>query len=236
MKGFVIAVFSALMVVCGSTYSNCLTDYIDLYVGADGQVRHMKFNSGFGDNILRKSSPQANIYAGVKITENSAIEIGYETTITKGKKITLKEGDIINGYRIPREISPIVFETKAKVKGLHFDWIFFNKPFECSKFQLLGSVGISSLKGTVERKTVQIGYPPRYAGRNRTMSKRSAALRFTGGWQYYFDSGFGVRNTFSFVRTGKMVIKADDGIPGIVIPKVLPKDSLVVGLGVLYHF
>jgi hypothetical protein len=207
-----------------------------VYVGFDGQLRHMKFHKGFGDNILRSSSPQGNIYAGFKLTENSAIEIGHETTITKGKRIVLIEGDVIHGFVVPKILSPVIFETKAKVKGFHFDWVFFNKPFDCSKFQLLGSFGISSLKGTAERKTIQYGYPPVTGGKNRTMSKRSGALRFTGGWQYYFDNDFGIRNTVSFVKTGKMVIKSDDGLPGIIIPKVLPKDSLVIGLGVLYHF
>jgi hypothetical protein len=205
------------------------------YVGVDAAVRRMDFKGGYGDNLLQHHSPQGNIYAGVKFNDSVGVEAGYEATTTRTRASTLTTGDIGAGTLITAATSPIVFKSKAKIKGPHIDLVGFYSFAANLPVQLLGSVGVSLLKGTYERKTIQMGNPP-IQGRNRTLSDHKAVLRLMGGIQYMWDCNLGARATVGLVKTGKMIIYANDGIASAAIPAIKPKDSTVYGLGMFWVF
>lgn len=226
---FVLILFSNI----ASAYP--LNEFLDFYVGADAQIRRMKFKEGFGAELLHKTHPQGNLYAGFKLNENFAFEVGHESIVTRTCDSTLISGQCAAGTNIPDNFEPITFKTKAKIKGPHFSIIGFY-PFEDYPVQLLAGIGISSYKGTAERKTIQFGTPPNLSGTVRTMSKHRVSLRSTGGAQYLTDFGLGFRGTFSFIKTRRMVIKKSDDHKSIFIPTIKPKDSMVYGLGCFYSF
>lgn len=205
------------------------------YVGVDAQVRRMDFKGGYGDNLLQHHSPQGNVYAGIKFNDCVGIEAGYEATKTRTRDVTLTTGDVAAGRVIPAGGSPAVFKSKMKIKGPHADLVGFYSFREDLPVQLLGSVGVSFFKGTVERNNVSMGTPPT-AGRLRTLSERKAVLRLMGGLEYKWDCNLGARATIGLVKTGKLVIFANDIIPGVSTPEIKPKDSTVYGLGIFWIF
>ncbi len=204
------------------------------YIGADAQVRRMDFKGGYGDNLLQHHSPQGNVYGGVRLNDCVAIEGGYESTITRTREVTLHTGDIVSGSVVHANSSPAVFKSKMKIKGPHVDLVGFYSFREDLPVQLIGSVGVSFFKGTVQRIGVSMGNPPQ-AGRVRTLSKRKPIVRLMGGLEYKSDRHLGVRATVGLVKTGKLVIFSNDGLAGVT-PEIKPKDSTVYGLGVFWIF
>lgn len=221
--------------VCGSVSSEPLNEFLDFYGGVDYQIRRMKFKNGLGDNLLHKTHPQGNIYAGFKLNDNLALEIGHESTITRTCESTLMSGECSAGTPVSKIIEPAVFNTKIKIKGPHFDLVGIY-PLVEYPIQLLGAVGISSHKVTVERKTVKFGKPPVYTGTVRTMLKHNISLRCMAGTQYLTDSGLGIRGSLTFIKTRKIVIRKNDDNPSLIIPTIRPKDSIVYGIGGFYNF
>lgn len=223
------------LIFCGSISAEPLNQFLDFYVGADIQARRMKFKEGFGDNLLHKTHPQGNIYAGFKINENMAVEIGHESTITRTCESTLMAGECSAGTLISNIIEPVFFKTKIKIKGPHFDFVGFY-PLHNYPIQFIGSLGISSHKATVERKTNMFGNPSIPSGTVRTLLKHNIALRCMGGAQYLTDYGLGFRGTITFVKTRNIVIKKNDNHPSLIIPTIKAKDSIVYGIGGFYNF
>lgn len=208
----------------------------DFYFGLDGQTRSMGYKKGFGDLIAKKHHPQANIYLGYKINENIAIELGREETASKIRYATLREGQSINGVPLPACLEPAFFKTKVKVRGPHIDFVLSKIISDTIPLRILGSIGVSSLTIICDREAVSVGHPS-IPGPNRHMKKHSAALRVMGGLQYAFENGIGIRASLSFVNTGGMVVKVKDSSAKFqVVPKVLPKDTLLLGLGVVVPF
>lgn len=207
------------------------------YVGIDAQVRRMDFKGGFGDNLLQHHSPQGNVYAGLKFNDCIAVEAGYETTRTRTRDATLYTGEIAAGAPIGSgpTASPAVFKSTIKIKGPHVDLVGFYSFREDLPVQLLGSVGVSFFKGTAERRGISMGNPPT-AGRVRTLSEHKAVLRLMAGLEYKWDCHLGARATVGLVKTGKLVIYSNDGIPGTFTPEIKPKDSTVYGLGIFWIF
>ncbi|HRA43191.1 MAG TPA: hypothetical protein PLV31_05875 [Gammaproteobacteria bacterium] len=207
------------------------------YVGADTQVRRMDFKGGFGDNLLKHHSPQGNLYAGIKLNDSVAIEAGYEATKTRTRDVTLTTGDIAAGVPIGAGPtgSPAIFKSRMKIQGPHVDLVGFYSFREGLPVQLIGSVGVSFFKGTVERRGIAMGVPPT-AGRVRTLSQRKAVLRLMGGLEYKWDCNLGARATIGLVKTGKLVIFSNDQIAGSFKPAIKPKESTVYGLGMFWIF
>lgn len=204
------------------------------YVGLDAQMRRMDFKGGYGDNLLRHNSPQGNLYGGIRLNDCVGMEAGYESTITKTRNATLYTGDIAAGSVVPAMASPVVFKSKMKIKGPHVDLVGFYSLREDFPVQLIGSVGVSFFKGTVERKTLQMGARA-VPGRTRTLSQRKRVLRLMGGLEYKVNCHFGVRATVGLVKTGKLVIFTNDNLSG-AFPEIKPKDSTVYGLGLFWVF
>lgn len=203
-----------------------------LYVGVDMQIRRMDYKGGFGDNLLKKHSPQSNFYGGLRFNSCLGIELGYDTTRTRTRESTLTTGDILNGNALPLSMSPATFKSKSKISGAHADLVGFYPFYEGSPTQLLGAVGVSVLKGTFERRTLSFGGgdPVNVV---RAFSQRKAALRLTAGLEYQFLQNFGSRLTVGWVNTSKMLIGAKNTTLAILIK---PKNSIVYGLGFYWIF
>lgn len=205
------------------------------YVGVDAQVRRMDFRGGFGDNLFQHHSPQGNLYAGVKFNEVWGAEFGYEVTSTRTRVATLTTGDMSAGIVIPPAGSPMVYKSKAQIRGPHVDWTGRYSFYEGSPVQLIGSIGASFFKGTFQRRTLQAGQLP--SSTVRTLHQHKILLRLSGGLQYMLGEHFGMRATIAWVNTCKMVIFAKDGImTNRPPPEIKPKNTTVYGLGVLWAF
>jgi len=226
-----------LVLACGPVVSKDLKSE-DFYIGLDGQMRQMKFNKDFGHLIMKKNHPQTNIYVGYKIKDNLWIEIGRESTVTKTKETCVYAGQRVNGVAIPASVSPALYRTKVRAKGPHIDLVFSKKIFDGYSTRALGSVGLSAVTISCQRVLLQAGIPPVYNHPTRDMKKKSISLRLMGGIQHNFRNGIGIRGYLSFVNTGRMDIKSkDSGVKKLpVIPKVLPKDSFIVGIGFVVPF
>jgi hypothetical protein len=234
MKNFIkLSLF--LSMFSGITFANNLNDYLEFYMGVDSQIRATRFKKGFGENLFHKTHPQGNIYIGFKLSDHVNLEIGHESTITRTCTSALTTGESCLGVTIPTILSPCIFKTKLKIKGPHFSLVF-SYPIKDSSIKLLGGIGISSIKGTAERKTISFSDMNIQSGTVRTMSKHKEALRFMGGVQYLTKSGLGFRGTLSFVKTRKIIIKKNDECQSIHIPMIKLKDSLVYGLGAFWVF
>lgn len=233
--GFVVSVaMITLLTNATSNASNQWWQDYRPYVGADAQVRRMDFKGGYGDNLLQHHSPQGNVYGGIRFNECIGIEAGYESTITRTREVTLHTGDIAAGAPIPAGMSPAVFKSKMKIKGPHVDLVGFYSFREDVPVQLIGSVGVSFFKGTVQRIGVSMGNPPQ-PGRIRALSKRKPILRLMGGLEYKWNCHLGARATIGLVKTSKLVIFSNDGLAGAA-PEIKPKDSTVYGLGLFWIF
>lgn len=206
-----------------------------VHIGADAQVRRMDFKGGFGDNMLQHHSPQGNIYGGVNFNKYLGLEFGYEATSTRTRMVTLTTGDVATGTPIRETASPAIFRSKAKIKGPHLDLVGLWFPAENSPLQIIGAVGVSIIKGTFERQTLQLGNMS--MDMTRSLSDRKSVLRLTGGVQYMVDKNWGIRLTVGWINTGRMVILANDGgAAGANSPEIKPKNSTVYGLGALWAF
>jgi len=223
-----------LLFLSSPVYSGSLNNYLDFYIGADSQLRITKFKKDFGENIFKNTYPQGNIYVGFMLSDNIGVEGGFESTTERVCYSTLLNGDCCAGRHVPSILSPSFFKTKLRIKGPHIGLILFH-PIKDYPIKLLGSIGISAVKGTAEIKGITLGSPP-IEGLTRALSKHKEALRFMGGAQYTAKSGLGFRATISFIKTRRIVIKKSDTHPSIQIPMVKLRDSIAYGLGVLYEF
>lgn len=236
MKSIFLGVMLAVGILLSFYASSMpLNEMVDVYVGGDAQIRRMGFKGGYGENLLNKHSPQGNIYGGVNLNENFALEAGYESTISRSKTVVLVNGQVVNGMHVPPHLSPIVLKSKSKIKGFHFDLLGFYDLSETSPWRIFASLGFCEMKGTVERVTLAAG-PHGAPGRTRTFCKRHTALRLGTGMQYRLNECLSFRGSVNMVRTGKMTINVSDAHQSIHVPVFKPRDSLVFGVGALYNF
>ncbi len=206
----------------------------NLYIGADAQVRRMDFKGGYGDNLLRHNSPQGNGYVGLKFNEYLALEMGYESTVTRNRLTTLTTGDVSAGTPVLAVVSPVIFRSKIKMKGPHVDVVGFYSFYEASPAQLFGSVGVAFIKGTAQRQTVSMANQP--ASTVRTLSGDKRVMRLAGGLQYMLGDHLGLRGTVGWSDTNRFVISSNDNLPGLRLPEIKPKGTTFYGLGLLWAF
>lgn len=240
-KSWVSVVFFAALTNSISASASWLPDWMTFnfnlpYIGADIQERRMDFKGGFGDNLLYRTAPQGNFYAGFRFNDYMGLEAGYESTKTRSRTVTLTAGEIAAGAPILPAGSPAIFRSKIKIHGPHVDLVGFLPICEvCCPFDILGSIGIARLKAEAERTTVAMG-PLAQPGTTRTLSTSKTVWRFAAGLQYNWTDHLGLRATINWVDTGKLVLSATDNIAGRVVPEIKPKVSTVYGFGALWQF
>lgn len=232
-KGLLFILFTTL-VTFHSTASAWAWRF-DPYAGADMQWRRTDYKGGFGDNIFAHTYPQANGYVGLKFCDDLALEAGYEAGESKTRQATLTTGDIAAGTPITSAFSPTVFKSTAKFQGPHLDLVGYYSPCPESDLKVIGSIGAARIKGTFERRTIQI------AGNIsmntvRTLNVQKTVLRLGGGLQYMLDCHWGIRGMVGWENLSNMVANANDGAAGQFIPEVKPKNSVNYSIGILWAY
>ncbi len=200
------------------------------YLGADLQERQMRYKKGYGDNLLKNTAIQGNLYAGMKLQENMAVEFGYEATKTKSRIATLYAGDIGAGNAILSGSSPATFRTTATVKGPHLNLLGFQSFAKSPDFKLFASVGAGVFRSGFQRETLSTG-PFGIPGATRVLSKNKFVVRLTGGAQYMLNKHLGARLGIGWVNTSNVTAHTSD-------KKLIfkPKDTTFGGLGLLWVF
>jgi hypothetical protein len=214
-----------------SVHSSCGDSFP--YLGLDVQQRFMGFRRGYGDSTLHKVLPQSNIHLGFRVNKYFAIEAGYEETFKSKRKVTLETGDLACGTPIQEMTAPVTFQSKIKIQGVHVSLAVFYPLTE--NLELFSSFGFSVLKGAATRETLfMMGNIPHYF--KRTFVGRKQVVRVTLGSQYWINSSVAIRGYVGIMDTHKLSILSNDNIRGNHTPMVFPKDSKLVGLGLIIVF
>ena len=203
------------------------------YVGIYTQWKRISFKEGFGNNLFTHLYPQIYGYAGIKLHKNIAFEIGYETGRTRTRVVALTTGDCAAGTPIPAIISPAIFAGRAKLSGINIGFVGFYAPVD-PKFELLGLLGISYVTGSFERHTIQVRGIP--YGRSRKLKDMKAVLHMGAGFQYSFWEHVSIRGMIGWKNTGRMVLFAKDGIPGLYLPEVRLRNSITYSIGLVWRY
>jgi len=207
------------------------------YVGMDAQIRHMDFKRGWGNNLFNHNLAQGNLYVGTKFCPNVGVELGYEASITRARTVTLTTGELLSaGAPIPAILSPAVFRTRARLRGPHADLVGFYRFCDDYPLEVIGSIGVSLLKATFERRVLKLHDMPLKSSVVRTFSRHKVVLRLMGGLQYMLGDNLGARATIGWVNTHKLVIPPSDGLPNPTFAKIKPKNSTIAGLGLFWIF
>lgn len=206
------------------------------YFGVDGRAQFVKFRNGYGNNTLKHNSTQGNIYLGLRINDYFAIESGYESTVSRSRTVTLFAGDMAAGTPMIEMVCPAVFKSKFKIEGAHLNLVGLLPIYNycCQPIELLASVGTAFLKGTSKRETISVA--GMFRGVDRTMVGARTVLRATLGLQYLPGDHVGLRGTACLLDTSKLIVSANDGMPGLYHPEIKPKRIVSYGLGVFYEF
>jgi len=204
------------------------------YVGFDVQERRMAFKEGFGDNLLHRTSPQGNIYAGILLNEHVGVEAGYEATRTRSRTATLVAGELSGGVPIPVGMSPATFRSNIKIQGPHLGLVAYLPICEiCCPFEWYGYIGAARFKATAERSTLAFG-PAGTPGLTRKLSARKTIVRAALGIQYKWTERVSLRGTVAWAGTRRIIIHANDTLNNP--PEFKPMVSVAYGLGALWNF
>ncbi len=203
------------------------------YAGAEVQLRKMKFKGGYGDNSLPSVAREENLFLGFVVNDNLSLEVGFSKDDMKTRRSAMKTGDVVNGAAIVATLSPIIFESRVRIKGPYLS-LMHHCSIDGTPFTFLNGLGVSFLKATSERRTVSsAGYP---GTTERKLLEHKIVLRLTSGAQYDINENVFARGTLGWVNTRRVVIAVHNGLPNRIKPKVKPKDSLILGIGLGYSF
>lgn len=207
-----------------------------LYLGTHAQVRHTAFDKKIGKEAMRKSHHQGQVFIGLKLSDNFAIEVSREAIISKCKNTTFTEGQMFNGIPIPKELSPLAFSAKINLKSMNLDMTFYKQIFEGIQLSFVPSIGISHITMKVTSDNIHSGnfnakIPSRIFNKSFLALKPSAAL------QYDFENGFSLRTSVSFITTNGTTLKTKDSYMFNLRnkPHINLKDSCVFGIGFIVN-
>ncbi len=208
---------ASLIALTASTAATADIDWnVSPYVGADVQIRHVKFGHHFGNKRFKKNYPQANLFAGIKFCDFLGIELGYETTTNKSRTVTLGT-------------PPIKTNSSARFRGPHADLVGFLPIFNECNLHLLGYVGIAHLKASLKQYDVLAnGISPA-----RTFNKHKSVLRLGAGVQHMINDCWGVRALVGWEKTKFNLVQNQ---PAATPQRVKLKNSYSYGLGAFYSF
>lgn len=203
------------------------------YAGMDAQVRHMKWASGFGDNIFRNDYPQGNVYAGLKLHNYLGIELGYELTAMHNRQVALGANNQIFGQAIVNP--PNFWSSKFQIKGWHAGVLGFF-PILCKeyKLELIAGVGISRTKifhsAFLISDAVNLLNP---LGSFTTFTASKSLAKLSFGAQHMFSECYGLRFLLGWLNTNRF---------GRIVSRESPRESVDVnsswqyGLGLFVKF
>lgn len=211
------------------------------YFGVDQQVNRARFKHGYGENMFPKHHARLNVYSGLKFDDCISLELGYLSTISKSRFVTLKAGDSSLGAIILPSLEPAVFKSYIKFKGYHLSVVNTFAMPEWDHFRVLGGLGLIFLKADAKRDCISISCPQR-PGNVREFEKKMPVLRVMVAPEYIFKNRLGIRASVCFLNTSTMKITAKRKEAGpisrvsTVNPTIRLKDSFVYSLGLFYEF
>ncbi|MDB6097066.1 MAG: hypothetical protein JWM09_1344 [Francisellaceae bacterium] len=221
----------ALAAVTGPAFA--MDDFFSSsYVGVDAQIRSTSYKAGYGDNIMKKTAPQGNVFAGFKFHENFGLEVGYQFAKGKNKFTSIAVGGIVNGIAVGSPgVTSSEFQTKAKYNGFNLNlnaYIPLDKEYN---LDFVGYVGLEHLKVNIDRINVTINNRIPY-GNLQNFKKTKTVARAGLGIQKTFDENWGLRALVGWENTSKFKL----------IPAAKPltyaslKDTVSYGIGIFAKF
>lgn len=180
------------------------------YIGVDLQHHSMNFAPAKGD-----------IYVGAKITENVAVELGYEaTTFHKaGSPMIISRAD----YK-----SPAVIGYDYRLQGLHLDAVLATLLRENSKWKALFTAGMVHLKGSLKVHTL---FNEMNSGIDIQSTKHKTVFRFSTGLQYQLTNNISLRGTIGFLNVNRLGIKPCAASFGKEVGEYRPKSVPFYSIG-----
>lgn len=201
------------------------------YIGADAQIRSMKFQEGFGSNVCKRDYPQGNFYLGIKGNEYIGIEGGFETSRSQTRSVFLPMGASLFGIPQPFDVQQNVV---VRFQGIHTSLIGFFPVWEDKRFNLIVAAGVANLKIQIENTTTQVANIP--FTRSITLSQSKNVLRLMTGAQFMFNTCFGVRANVRWENTSqfKTIAPINSLFGSRSMAKA--KNSFVYGLGFFIQY
>lgn len=207
------------------------------YLGADAEVRHMKWAPGLGDNLFKRDYPQGNVYGGLKLQDYIGVEAGYELTPTKTRQVSLPANAIVFGQPAPLINTRTLWNTRTQIKGWHADLLGF-LPIFCEeyKFSLIGGIGVTHAKLYQSAYMVanSVDGPSNPFETFNTISASKSVLRLSIGGQHMICEDYGVRALVGWLNTSKfgtLLVQEQPSLNAVNI-----KNSWQYGLGVFVKF
>lgn len=227
---------SASLGCCSSTPSFADSLRPMYYMGTEFHGRHMNYNRGFGDNLMRHDFHQKNLVFGVRLTDHVGIEAGHEFSRIPDNTVDLITGDRCAGAYIPEIMSPATFRSKAKIKSFYIGAIGHFPIFIDENFEFIISHSISLNKMTFTRQTIKLSDMPIFLKMSREFKVKKWTSRLMMGLQYNFFDSTSIRATVGWMNSGRFVVPLNDGMPNLSNSSIKTNDSFFYGVGYLWSF
>lgn len=158
------------------------------YIGIDLMRMAVNYNDNYnagggvildGNALLEDSLDGLSIHVGNRFHKNFGVELGYFRTREEDK-------DIAAGATVgPGVVAAAPFTTSVKVQGFTLDGLGYLPVTESGQFELIGTVGVSWMKGKIEATIPGVG--------SGSSDESEFGFRAGGGAQFNLTDKFSVR-------------------------------------------
>lgn len=206
------------------------------YVGADAQYRYMPFAKGFGDNLFKKTSPQANLFIGNRFNEYFSLELAYNTSKKVKRSGRVGFGQLLAGVDpfLPGDFFD--FNANSKISGISMNATFFLPIESVCGLEAVGSLGISRAKINTQYRLVADHTGPIDPPIRRTFSARHAVMRLGGGLQYKILENLSIRALINWENTARFKNLTPKEALQPPLPTLKLKNSIVYSLGLVLSY
>lgn len=200
------------------------------YIGVDIQARNTPFANGFGEKLFAKTSPQANLYFGIKINKVLAIELGRSMTAKKSRDAFFSNNSIYLGSLNQQDS---IGTGIKNVREWNLNLLGFLPLFKLHSLHSIDFVGLIGA-GNVEVRLKELKTAQ---GINQheiiNLRAKKTIFRVGGGFQNMITENLGLRALIVFENTAKFNNIAAH-VPFDEIAKL--KNSIVYGVGLFVQF
>lgn len=210
------------------------------YIGLEPQYRSMSWENGFGKNEFKKHSFQENYYLGLKLNRYLGLEVGFEQTPRKEKKIRVLANDTVLGQQPVAGATNADFFHEHKTWGSHANIMFYLPLHEPCKIQAFGHLGASrvSIAASQEERTLEDGSLSPLTkiaveGLRRDLKGQNWNARAGIGLQMEILPYTGIRTSINWENTSHHTLFSKK--PG-ALELGKPKDSYSAGIGLFFIY
>lgn len=209
--------------------------------GADVNMRHQEFQTGFGNDHFSEHHADTNFYVGTTICQYFGLEAGYEHMYRQDKRQFYPAESVVLGFFDITHVDPDLYISDVFTQGWHFDVIGLWPVLP--KTQLTASIGIAWLKMFFD--TVAITEPNIVATPVvRWESENQAVARIAVGIRQMITQQFGARFQAVWEKTSGLQGTIPVPLPlGVFEPinqgdnyTVKAGNSFLVGVGLFFQF